>query len=316
MGRCKANETLTIRCFCAIFRAINCVNMRDKHRPRDGEPGMKDKDKKEGAGADKPKSKPDSVLPPPLVMPRDRSPDAGKAPPEDIEDAAAAAADIAARVETGDPPSPDDAPSAPDGEPVVVEAGELGELEPLDGEISKLERMQQLGKAGWERSSGARDVGVAALDATGRIGWSATKLAGRTAARVLDRTGWGLDKLGDWMLRQSAKINKGKPLFGVPTLIKGIDWLKDKTGFKERLGAQLKKSKEERKKLAKKVYDQMIKDEAKWYKDLDAKAKKAKREDKIKKRFGEEAGAFLIDEFPEEHQNLDKEEDAELKEDT
>ncbi|NQV89275.1 MAG: hypothetical protein HQ488_03050 [Parcubacteria group bacterium] len=274
------------------------------------------KDKKVGSEPGKPKSKSDSVLPPPLVMSRDRSPDAGKASPGDLEAAAEAAEAIAARLDAdtptspdSEPPSPDDAPPAPDGEPVVVEAGELDELNPLDGNVSKLERMQQLGKAGWEGSSGARGVGAAALDTTGRIGWSATKLAGRTAVRVLDRTGWGLDKLGDWMLRQSAKINKGKPFFGVPTLVKGIDWLKDKTGFKERLGAQLKKNKEERKKLAKKVYDQMIKDEVKWYKDLSAKEKKAKREDKIKKRFGEEAGAFLIDEFPEEHQNLDREDD-------
>ena len=309
MGQCKATGALTNSVFCAIFRAINCVYMRD--RPRGGEPGMRDKskDKKEGDGAEKPKTSRESVLPPPIARSPDRGPDAGKAPPEDIEAAADAAADIAARAEVGEPPSPDDAPPAPDGEPGDVEVGELGELEPMDGESSKLEKMKQLGKAGWDKSSGARGMGLAGVDLTGRVGWSATKLAGRTAARVVDRAGWGLDKFSDWLLRQSAKINGGKPVFGVQLLTKGIGWVQEKTGFKKRLGETLKENKEERKKLAKKIYDQMIKDEQKWEKDQLTKSKKAKREAKIKKRFGDEAGALLIEEFPDEHKNLDKDDD-------
>ena len=109
---------------------------------------------------------------------------------------------------------------------------------------------------------------------------------------------------------QSKKLNKGKPIIFVETAVKAIGWVQDKTGFKKRLGETLKERKEERKKLAKKVYDQMIKDELKWEKDLKAKEKKVKREKKIKARFGDEAGSLLIDEFPDEHKDLDKD-DAE-----
>ena len=271
------------------------------HTTGDGPP------KKEAKKGDEPK-KPSSVLPPALSRP-DAPPRVDPEKSSEAVNSAREKAEAAAEAAASDtePPSPDDAPESPEDGPDGHEGAEpLEPIEGMDKETSKLERLGQLGKAGWEKSSGARGKGGAVADFFGRLGWGGTKLAGRTSMRVVDRAGWGLDKLGDWMLRQSKKINKGKPILGVETAVKLIGWVQDKTGFKKRLGETLKERKEERKKLAKKVYDQMIKDELKWEKDLKAKEKKAKREKKIKARFGDEAGSLLIDEFPDEHKDLDK----------
>jgi len=199
------------------------------------------------------------------------------------------------------PPSPDTAPAPPDTDPDGPDAGDSKELlkpmEKLDPEQSGFEKMGELGKAGWDKTKGTREAGwfLAGITALGI--WKPAKFVGRTSMRALDRTGSMLDSLGEGLMRLSKWINGGKPVPGTKHVESMIDWLKEKTGFKKRLYERLKEDKEARKELAKKLHDQMIKDEKKWEKAQKAKAKKSAREKKLKKRFGDGAGALLFDEI-------------------
>ncbi|NQV90518.1 hypothetical protein HQ487_03885 [Candidatus Uhrbacteria bacterium] len=181
-----------------------------------------------------------------------------------------------------------------------TESGELTEISIVDladapeGKLIFLkDYAKRAGSYSAEKGKTGVSVAVGSAAALTYVGAKTVGFGVRSILYGMDWLGRGLDKIGNKLIDKNIPLLK----YVLNPLVSLLDSSAKFLGLDKSLYQYIKANKEARKKLVDKLHKEFLANEKKYYKGLDAAAKKTKRQTVLKEKFGDDVAKLLGEEL-------------------